>query len=566
MKSRILVVDDEPSLRRTFEVFLSSDGHEVKTACSYLEALRETEQTDFDLIFSDIQLGGQTGIDLLRSLKEKEVSCPVVMITGFPNMETATEAVRLGAHDYLSKPVMKEDLLRIAHSALSYRKLQKQAEVYQTHIDAILRCVEEGIISVNAAGEIVSCNRAAREICSLPADWQGRPFDHVVWDKSGILREIMQSTLDKRHEQQVIRKECHFSKDRSHLLNLATAPLLDRQERFLGAVLTMRDETRIDHLERDLKDRRQFQAMVGKSACMQSLYQLIEDLADLPSTVLITGDTGTGKEMVAEALHVKSERRTGPLVKVNCVALSDNLLESELFGHVRGAFTGAIKDRKGRFEVAQGGTIFLDEIGDISLQMQVRLLRVLQEKQIERVGDSTPITVNARVVTATNQDLAEKVRRGEFREDLYYRLKVMTLHLPTLRERLEDLPLLQEHFRKRFNRELNRDVSSFSPEVTNLFMNYDWPGNIRQLQNVLEHAFIRCHTGAIELHHLPPEILHPSGQPTAVKSGDERQSIYAVLDQTDWNKAKAARILGIDRKTLYRKMERWNISPEMRDR
>lgn len=566
MKSRILVVDDEPSLRRTFEVFLSSEGYEVRTASSFTEALQENEQADFDLIFSDIQLGGQTGIDLLRSLKEKNISCPVVMITGFPNMETATEAVRLGAHDYLSKPVLKDDLLRVARSALAFRRLQKQAEVYQTHIDAILRCVEEGIISVNAAGEIVSCNRAAREICCLPADWQGRPFEQVVWDRNGTLREIMNMTLDKRHEQQMTRKECHFSNERNHMLTLATAPLLDHQERFLGAVLTMRDETRLDHLERDLKERRQFQTMVGKSSCMQNLYSLIEDLADLPSTVLVTGDTGTGKELVAEALHVKSERRTGPLVKVNCVALSENLLESELFGHVRGAFTGAIKDRKGRFEMAQGGTIFLDEIGDISPQMQARLLRVLQEKQIERVGDSTPITVNARVVTATNQDLAERVRKGDFREDLYYRLKVMTLHLPPLRERLEDLPLLLEHFRKRFNRELNRDVSSFSPEVTNLFMNYNWPGNVRQLQNVLEHAFIRCHSGAIELQHLPPEVQHPSGQPAVIKTGDERQNIYAVLDQTDWNKAKAARLLGIDRKTLYRKMERWNISPEMRDR
>lgn len=565
MKAMILVVDDEPGLRKTFEAFLSGEGHAVATASSYSEALQQIDTVDFDLIFSDIQLGGETGIDLLRSLKERQISCPVIMVTGFPNMETATEAVRLGAHDYLSKPVFREDLLKVTRSALGFRQLQKQTEAHQTHLDAILRCVEEGIISVNGVGRIVSCNRAAREICGLPTDWRERPFEQVLWDKDGILCDILQATLDKRTEQRMTRKECFFSSDRSHMLTLATAPLLDRQERFLGAVLTMRDETRLDHLERDLKERRQFQTMVGKSACMQNLYRLIEDLADLPSTVLITGETGTGKELVAEALHVKSEHRKGPLVKVNCVALSDNLLESELFGHVRGAFTGAIKDRKGRFELAQGGTIFLDEIGDISPRMQVRLLRVLQEKQVERVGESVPIKVDARVVTATNQDLEEKVRKGEFREDLYYRLKVITLPLPPLRDRLEDLPLLQEHFRKRFNRELNRDVSGFSPEVVDLFMNYNWPGNVRQLQHVLEHAFIRCHAGVIELQHLPPDIVSLADSPAASTVGDECQSIYAALDRTDWNKAKAARLLQIDRKTLYRKMERWNISPERRD-
>lgn len=565
MKAMILVVDDEPGLRKTFEAFLSGEGHAVATASSYSEALQQIDTVDFDLIFSDIQLGGETGIDLLRSLKERQISCPVIMVTGFPNMETATEAVRLGAHDYLSKPVFREDLLKVTRSALGFRQLQKQTEAHQTHLDAILRCVEEGIISVNGVGRIVSCNRAAREICGLPTDWRERPFEQVLWDKDGILCDILQATLDKRTEQRMTRKECFFSSDRSHMLTLATAPLLDRQERFLGAVLTMRDETRLDHLERDLKERRQFQTMVGKSACMQNLYRLIEDLADLPSTVLITGETGTGKELVAEALHVKSEHRKGPLVKVNCVALSDNLLESELFGHVRGAFTGAIKDRKGRFELAQGGTIFLDEIGDISPRMQVRLLRVLQEKQVERVGESVPIKVDARVVTATNQDLEEKVRKGEFREDLYYRLKVITLPLPPLRDRLEDLPLLQEHFRKRFNRELNRDVAGFSPEVVDLFMNYNWPGNVRQLQHVLEHAFIRCHAGVIELQHLPPDIVSLADSPAASTVGDECQSIYAALDRTDWNKAKAARLLQIDRKTLYRKMERWNISPERRD-
>ena len=564
MGAKILIVDDEPSLRKTFSAFLTGDGHEVVTAGSYKEAVQQTEQTDFDLIFSDIQLGGQTGIDLLRSLKEKEISCPVIMVTGFPNMETATEAVRLGAHDYLSKPVFRDDLLKVTRSALGYRKLQKQTEIYQTHIDAILRCVEEGIISVNQHAEIVSCNRAAREICGLPTDWQGRPFQQVVWDKDKLLCGILQETLAGRREQQMTRKKCTFGEERNRMLTLATAPLLDRQGDFLGAVLTLRDETRLDALERDLDDRRQFQTMVGKSAEMQSLYRLIEDLADLPSTVLITGETGTGKELVAEALHLKSEQKTGPLIKVNCVALADNLLESELFGHVRGAFTGAVKDRKGRFELAQGGTILLDEIGDISPQMQVRLLRVLQEKQIERVGDSTPIRVNVRVVAATNQNLAEKVSKGEFREDLYYRLKVMTLHLPPLRDRLEDLPLLQEHFRKRFNRELSRNVTGFSPEVTNLFMKYEWPGNVRQFQHVLEHAFIRCHDDVIELQHLPPEI-HQGEESTAAEPGDERQRIYAVLDRTDWNKAKAARLLGIDRKTLYRKMDRWNIAPERRE-
>jgi transcriptional regulator with PAS, ATPase and Fis domain len=282
----------------------------------------------------------------------------------------------------------------------------------------------------------------------------------------------------------------------------------------------------------------------------------------VPSTVLILGESGTGKELVAEALHLSGTRKKRPLVKVNCAALSDTLLESELFGHVKGSFTGAIKDHVGRFQRADGGTIFLDEIGDISPRMQLRLLRVLQEKEVERIGDATPIKVDVRIVAATNQDLEEKVRRGEFRQDLYYRLKVITMQLPALRERKEDIPCLVDHFIRHYNQELGRNLQGVSAEALQALQNYDWPGNVRQLEHAVEHILIHCMEPVATLHHLPQEVLQArlsTSKPDGEPENDERQAILAALRKTDWNKAKAARLLGIDRKTLYRKIEKFQL-------
>ncbi|MCP4713874.1 MAG: sigma-54-dependent Fis family transcriptional regulator, partial [Deltaproteobacteria bacterium] len=316
-------------------------------------------------------------------------------------------------------------------------------------------------------------------------------------------------------------------------------------------------------LEQELKGRSRFQSMIGKSKEMQEVYSLLENLADTDTTVLITGESGTGKELVARALHYSSARSARPMVSVNCSALTESLLESELFGHVRGAFTGAVKDKQGRFQLAQTGTILLDEIGDISPLIQLKLLRVLQEKEFERVGDATPIKADVRVIAATNCELKDKVARGEFREDLYYRLKVVEVHLPPLRRRRDDIPLLTAHFFALFKDRFKKPIQSTTDEVHRMFLHYPWPGNIRELEHALEHAFILCNTTTIAKEHLPAEItshteLTPG--PAAAKPGISPANVMTALTRTGWNKARAARLLGISRPTLYQLMKKHNLT------
>jgi len=337
---------------------------------------------------------------------------------------------------------------------------------------------------------------------------------------------------------------------------------------FEGAVMMIRDVTRLTRLEKQIAETQQYRDIIGKSRKMQEIFILVRELAETDSTALIYGESGTGKELVAAALHHESHRAKGPFVKVNCAALSENILESELFGHVKGAFTGAVKDRAGRFEAADGGTILLDEIGDVSPRLQLRLLRVLQEREFERVGDSLPIRTNVRVIASTNQDLDRKIQLGEFRQDLYYRLNVVRIEIPPLRGRREDIPLLVDHFCRRFNRALKREITGCAPETMEVFMRYAWPGNVRELENCLERAFIVCHDSLILPRHLPQELqsfgvgrafsADGSGNGDGAKTSD-RDRIISVLQQTDWNVAKAARILRMARNTLYQKMNALQI-------
>ena len=317
--------------------------------------------------------------------------------------------------------------------------------------------------------------------------------------------------------------------------------------------------------ERNIRNRKRFHNIIGKSNPMQEVYDLIEDLADVKSTVLITGDSGTGKELVAEAIHYRGFLRNKPLVKVNCSSLSESLQESELFGHIKGAFTGAIRNQAGRFEKAEGGTIFLDEIGDISLGMQRKLLRVLQEKEFERVGEGTPIKADVRVISATNKDLYKMVREGTFREDLYYRLKVVEIKVPPLKERKEDIPLLIDHFMKKFNLEFRKKVVAISDTVRDIFVNYSWPGNVRELEHAIEHAFIVCRNELITPAYLPKELGREVYRPVPKKEevvNYEEKAIREVLEEVKGNKAKAAQLLNMSRPTLYRKIKKYGINLE----
>ena len=565
MSARILIIDDEEGIRFTFMKFLAAEGYEVSAAESFDQAVDCISRTDFDVIFADIILKGKTGIDVLREIKKRKVNCPVIMITGYPNIETASEAVRLGAFDYIPKPIQKDTLFHAIDVALQHKKVIDEKDKYRSNLEAIFRSVKDAIITVDKELVLLEINEAAGNICGFTRNAIGKVFSSLHHGCKGKCIEALLETVNTKQPAELNRIECRLNNRKEQIVALTTSPLLNSQGIFSGAVMVVKDETRLTGLERELNERRQFHRIIGKSERMQEVYSMIDLLTDVETTVLITGESGTGKELVAEALHYKGSRSPNSLVKVNCSALSENLLESELFGHVRGSFTGAIKDKTGRFQLADGGTVFLDEIADISPRIQIELLRILEEKEFERVGDSTTIKVDVRVVTATNQDLSNKVKLGEFREDLYYRLNVMKIMLPPLRERREDIPLLINYFLKKFNKKFNKEITAISTDVEKIFMQYPWPGNVRELEHSLEHAFILCRQHILAIEHLPPELQ--TYQPDDILSPDNRnvedpQAILQALEKTDWNKTKAASLLGISRRSIYRKIKEFNITPD----
>jgi transcriptional regulator with PAS, ATPase and Fis domain len=401
-------------------------------------------------------------------------------------------------------------------------------------------------------------NDAVKNICGYTRDDIGKDIRSLSQSCNGKCVNAVIKTIKEKKDVEVHRLECEHKERRHMVVSLQTSPLLLMKGELASAVLVVRDETRLDNLERDLKDRLRFHGFISRNKKMQEIFNLIENLADVQTTVLITGESGTGKELVAEALHHRGSRSSKSLVKVNCSALSENLLESELFGHVKGAFTGAIKDKIGRFQLADGGTLFLDEIGDISPRTQVQLLRVLQNMEFERVGESTPIRVDVRVIAATNQNLDEKVRSGKFREDLFYRLKVVEIELPSLRQRGEDIPLLVNQFIQKFNKKFSKNISAVTEDVQKLFMDYDWPGNVRELEHALEHAFIICTQDTITLQHIP----HNINTQTFPRKGFEEidhAKVLEALNKAGWNKSKAARALGVNVRTIYRKIEKYGM-------
>lgn len=352
----------------------------------------------------------------------------------------------------------------------------------------------------------------------------------------------------------------------------------DEQGNFKGVVETVTDLTelsrtrlQVEEVSRKLGEVYRFDNIIGKSRAVQTVFSSITSAAASEATILIQGESGTGKELVAGAIHFHSVRSTKPLVTVNCSALSESLLESELFGHAKGAFTGAIRDRTGRFEDADGGTIFLDEIGELSPYIQVKLLRVLQEREVERVGESKKRKVDIRIITATNRDLYSLIRTGQFREDLYYRLKVFPIRVPPLRERKEDIALLADYFIQSQNRKTGKKISGLNKSALRVMMDYSWPGNVRELENAIEHAFVICASEWIDVFDLPLEIRQTKYQPplsTPFSSETNtdfstkkltRAHLIEVLTESDWNKAEVGRRVGLSRTAIWKYMKKWNI-------
>ncbi len=566
MNEKILIVDDEESIRFTYRNFLEEGGYDVFTAENYEEALLMLEKIHFDLMYIDIIMNGMTGIDLLKSIKSRNSNCQVIIVTGAPTVETAAEAIRLGALDYIVKPVRQDTLLRTSGMAIRHKSLADARDRYRRNMEAIFRSVKDGIISVDKDMTVLEMNQSAVSICNISRSSAiGKKFSGFGHNCSAGCIAALQKTLSKNTFIEFDNFECRSEKKPDQTVNISATPMMNKQGDYTGAVMLIRDQTRILRLERSLKSYMEFESIIGNSGEIQDVFSLIKDLANVQTSVLITGESGTGKELVANAIHGIGDRSEKPLIKVNCAALTESLLESELFGHVRGAFTGAVKDKIGRFQRADGGTIFLDEIGEISQKVQLRFLRVLEQMEIEPVGGSQTINVDVRVIAATNQDLKMKVKEGSFRKDLYYRLNVVQIKMPPLRNRREDIPLLVQHFLTQFNKKFNRDIEGVSHAVLDKFMRYTWPGNVRELKNTLEHGFILCRRNIIGTDELPTdfmtreEALHEEetrgkGEPLTA------EEIHEVLRRASGNKTHAARLLGVSRRTFYRKIDEFKIA------
>ena len=438
----ILLVDDDKAFRTLTSGLLEEEGYYVKTCENAEKAMEQLADYSFDLVLTDLVMEGTNGLEFLQNIRE---CCPrimVIMVTGYGSIDSAVEAMKLGAHDYLTKPCSNEELL----------------------------------IKIKKAMEL------------------------------------------------------------------------------------KRDYEELQRLRTELSQKYQFGNIIGKSDAMLRLYALLEQVADTDSTIFISGETGTGKELVAKAIHYNSRRKSKPFVAVNCAALPESLLESELFGHEKGAFSGAIKQKPGRFELANHGTLFLDEIGDMPLSTQVKLLRVLQEKSFERLGGTVSIKADIRLISATNLNLEQEVKNGNFRKDLYFRINVMPIHLPPLRERKTDIPLLAEHFANKFSVKLGKNIR-ISQSALQLLTNYHWPGNIREMENVIERAVLLCRGDMIEIEHLlfneKKEELAILQDAMAKELTEEKMNaIYArmVLNNVNGNKKLACEKLGINFKTLQKRL------------
>lgn len=439
-QKRILIVDDEQSIREILSDILDKEGYKCTAAENGDRALALFKKERFPLVITDLKMPGKDGIALLKDIKNTDPDTSVVLLTGHGTIETAVNAMKIGAYDYIAKPDGFQKIPALAERALEYVNLKKQLTKMQV----------------------------------------------------------------------------------------------------------------------EMKSRYSFANLIGKSARMQSIYDMIERVAETEATVLIQGESGTGKEMLAHAIHYNSHRVGEPFIKVDCGALPENLLESELFGHEKGAFTGAIKQRTGRFELADGGTLFLDEIADMSPPLQQRLLRVLQERQFERVGGTQTLNVDVRILAATSKDLEEAVREERFRKDLFYRLHVVVIELPPLCERTEDIPVLTAHFLNTFTERNKRNIKGISAEAFRLLMEYPWPGNVRELENTVEYAVVMCRGDTVQVGDLPPRIYSRKEKilGTYLLSENEKQIILEVLEKTKYNIKRAAELLGISRTTLYSKMEK----------
>lgn len=447
------------------------------------------------------------------------------------------------------------------------KKNKKQPLLPGISTDAILESISDGVFTVNDKWEISSFNRAAEQITGISRkEAIGRRCSEVfrasMCESECALRRTIETGVP------IVNRTAFIvdSRGKRIPISVSTAILRDKKGTVVGGAETFRDLTTIEVLRKELRGRFRVGDMISRSPAMRRIFEILPQVAESEATILVQGETGTGKELVARGIHNLSKRSKGPFVAVNCGALPDSLLDSELFGYKTGAFTGANRDKPGRFALADRGTIFLDEISEITPALQVRLLRVLQERVFEPLGGTKTQQANARVIAATNRDLSELVKKSAFRQDLYYRVNVMKIELPPLRNRREDILLLIDHFVSLFNATTGKSISGVNPDVLSVLSAYDYPGNIRELHHIIEHAFILCSDGEIELGHLPSEIVPVSTRPGRKRKiadsvrAIEVQAIKDALDRNRQNRIAAARELGIHKSTLFRKAKALGIA------
>ena len=546
----------------------------------YYERLRRKE-----LIHVEFRLRRKDGTPVWCLISGKALEPPVLdkgviwVLDDISDRKAAEKALRQSRRELEQRVDDRTAALSSANQSLlreiqehkrTLEMLEGHQQRYYRNLQAIFDSLPDAIVTVDTQMRIIEANESFVSHCGQS---RVRLLRSHLTDTGlpcvAASLGMIQQTISTGKAVTERRVHCGDGEQGGATFILSTAPFLDHEGTISGAVLEVRDISRLVELENKLHERSRFGNLIGASEPMQRVFSAIEKFMDYDATVLVQGESGTGKELVAEAIHYGGQNKDGPFVKVNCSALPETLLESELFGHVRGAFTGAVRDKVGRFEAAEDGTIFLDEIGDISPAIQLKLLRFLGQKEFERVGESRTRKANVRVITATNVDLAEKVRQGQFREDLYYRLKVMVVNMPALRHRGSDIALLAEHFVEMYGKRFRKEIRGFEPEAMNTLMCYNWPGNVRELKHVIEHACIICPEGAIRVEHLPPDVMTSRSSPahnprnTSPRQDEgvlTRESLVEALDDVRWNKSKAARLLGVSRTTLYRKMNEFDLA------
>lgn len=447
----------------------------------------------------------------------------------------------------------------------------KNQEVIEekNRLEIIFNSLLEGTFTVDVNWIITSFNKAAEQITGYSAsEALGKKYWEIIPSADGKEDSPLKEFIADYHPN-LLRETVIKRKDNSRVpVRINSAPLLDVSGAKTGRVVTFEDISVVVNLSTHIEERFHFKNIIGRSKSMLKVFNLMQNVINTDSTVLITGESGTGKEVIARSIHLNSEKKSTPFIAVNCTAFAESLLESELFGHEKGAFTGAIRSKPGRFELAGEGTLFLDEIGDIPLSVQVKLLRVLENRQFERVGGTIPIQFKARIISATHRHLEKEIKEGRFREDLFYRINVINIQLPSLADRKDDIPSLVDHFMDKFNKRFNKEIYYISPNALKVLIHYDWPGNIRELENVIEHAFVVCNSDCIKSEHLPDrfqslkEIFKNDVEksfPDKPLENAEMKLIQTTLQKCNGNRIKTASLLGISKTTLWRKMKKYAL-------